>query len=238
MKRFVLLFAIAVVAGCAPNGPSIGISSYATGDIPPAYTDAVAKGGGVPVVMPVVSSREEADAIIAAVDGVLFSGGEDINPAWYGEEVLNETVEVNSLRDFSDSLLVRAALASGKPILAICRGEQLMNVLLGGSLYQDIPSQVPETVGHSGTTHKIGIEEGSILANLFGTDSLEVNSTHHQAVKDVAPGLTVTAYSSDGIVEAYEGDNLIAVQFHPEKLVAAGDDRWLELFELFISRCE
>ena len=244
MKRIVLLLAILAVAGCSHKTPLIGISgSYAPEGVGSTtlntnYSQAISKAGGVPVIIPTVSSREEADAVLAMLDGIVFSGGEDLGPWLYGEEIYNETVFVDSVRDVSDVFLAKAALDSRKPILAICRGEQLMNVILGGSLYQDIPSQFSENVGHSGTTHKIGIEAGSILASLYGTDSLEVNSSHHQAVKDVAPGLKVTAHSSDGIVEAYEGDNIIAVQFHPEKLVRAGDTKWLTLFKLFMSRCK
>ena len=239
MKRIVLLFAILAVAGCCNKAPLIGISgSYMpTGgtSLNTNYSQAVSRAGGVPVIIPTVSSREEADAVLAVLDGIVFSGGEDLGPWLYGEDIYNETVFVDSVRDVSDVFLAQAALDSHKPILAICRGEQLMNVVLGGSLYQDIPDQLPDNVGHGGTTHKIGIEAGSILASLFGTDSLEVNSTHHQAVKDLAPGLTVTAHSPDGIVEAYEGDNLIAVQFHPEKLVRT-DAKWLAFFKLFIKK--
>ena len=242
MKRIVLLLAVLAVAGCAHKAPVIGISgSYSPEGVGLTtlntnYSQAVSKAGGVPFIIPTVSSMEEADAILAVLDGIVFSGGEDLGPWLYGEEIYNETVFVDSVRDVSDVFLAQAALASHKPILAICRGEQLMNVGLGGTLYQDIPEQLADNVGHGGTTHKIGIEEGSILASLFGTDSLEVNSTHHQAVKDLAPGLKVTACSHDGIVEAYEGDNLTAVQFHPEKLVRAGSTQWLEFFKVFIKK--
>ncbi len=243
MKRLLLLFSVLALTGCAYRAPLIGISgSYASEGVGSTtlntnYSQAISKAGGVPVVIPTLSSREEADAVLAKLDGIVFSGGEDLDPSLYGETVLNETVFVNSVRDDSDVFLAKAAVASKKPILAICRGEQLMNVVLGGSLYQDLAEQKPENVGHGGTTHKILAETGSLLAKLYGTDSLEVNSSHHQAVKQVAPGLKVTAYSNDGIVEAYEGDNLIAVQFHPEKLVRAGDKKWLEFFKVFISRC-
>lgn len=243
MKRLLLLFSVLALTGCAYRAPLIGISgSYASEGVGSTtlntnYSQAISKAGGVPVVIPTLSSREEADAVLAKLDGIVFSGGEDLDPSLYGETVLNETVFVNSVRDDSDVFLARAAVASKKPILAICRGEQLMNVVLGGSLYQDLAEQKPENVGHGGTVHKILAEPGSLLAKLYGTDSLEVNSSHHQAVKDVAPGIKVTAYSNDGVVEAYEGNNLIAVQFHPEKLVRAGDNKWLEFFKVFISRC-
>jgi putative glutamine amidotransferase len=130
---------------------------------------------------------------------------------------------------------MRAALDAKKPIMAICRGEQLMNVVLGGSLYQDIPTQVDTLVKHGGGAwHKIGVEKGSVLYDLFGRDSLTVNSFHHQAVKKVAPGVRVTAHADNGIVEAYEyGDRLIAFQFHPEGM-ARTDDTWLAPFRYFL----
>lgn len=243
MRRLILILPIIIAAACSsPKTPLIGItcSRSDTGAtlLATTYTEAVGKAGGVPVVIPTVSSPAEAEALLAKVDGIIFSGGEDVTPAWFGEDVLNETVETDPIRDRSDSLLARAALASGKPVLAICRGAQLMNVVLGGSLFQDIPSQVPETVGHSGgSVHKIGIMEGSVLAQLFGTDSLEVNSFHHQGIKDPAPGIRITARSADGLVEAYEADRVLAVQFHPEKMLRNGDERWIPFFKFFVDRC-
>lgn len=244
-----MIFCLAALAfaDCAPgNGagkaPLIGISCSRSSSgstlLPTTYSDALRKAGAVPMVIPTVSEAAEAEAVIASLDGILFSGGEDANPAWYGEEVLNGTVEIDFIRDRSDSLLARAALASGKPVLAICRGSQLMNVILGGSLYQDIPSQCPSEVRHSGGAfHKIGLIKGSILERIYGPDSLLVNSMHHQAVKDVAPGITVTGRSADGTVEAWETPQIWAVQFHPEKMLQAGDNRWLPFFQAFTDRC-
>lgn len=244
MRRFFLVLAFVLIAvGCARKAPLIGISCARSGNgaslLGTAYSEAISKAGGIPVVIPTISSQADAQAILARLDGIVFSGGEDLNPAWYGETVLNETVQVDSLRDYSDSLLARAALSCGKPILGICRGEQLMNVILGGSLYQDIPSQLPHNSGHGGgARHKIGLEEGSTLAQIFGLDSLEVNSFHHQGVKVPAPGIRITARGDDGFVEAFETRQILAVQFHPEKMLQQGDERWLALFEAFVSRCQ
>jgi putative glutamine amidotransferase len=111
--------------------------------------------------------------------------------------------------------------------------------MMGGSLYQDIPAQLPQAVTHGGgALHKIKPQPGTVLARLYGTDSLEVNSYHHQAVKDPAPGIRIAAYSPEGIVEAYETDQVLAVQFHPEKDLKRGDDRWLPLFQEFTGRCK
>lgn len=243
MRKALILSLLLLGACSAHRQPLIGItcsrSSAGSSLLSTTYSEAIRKAGAIPVAIPTVSSAEEARAVIDVLDGIVFSGGEDVCPAWYGEAVLNETVEVDTLRDFSDSLLAKTALASGKPILAICRGEQLLNVVMGGSLYQDIPAQLPQAVTHGGgALHKIKPQAGTVLARLYGTDSLEVNSYHHQAVKDPAPGIRIAAYSPEGIVEAYETDQVLAVQFHPEKDLKRGDDRWLPLFQEFISRCK
>lgn len=243
MRRFLLLSITILVVACSHAGaPLIGISSARSSNgstlLSKTYTEAISRAGGIPVVIPTLDSQEEAEAVLAVLDGIVFSGGEDLQPSWYGEDVLNETVHIDTLRDYSDSLLARSALSSGKPILAICRGEQLINVMLGGSLYQDIPSQVAGVGAHArGAMHRIAPEPGSVLAGLYGTDSLLVNSYHHQAVKAPAPGIRITARSGDGIVEAYETAQVLAFQFHPEKMVAQGEQGWLALFEEFIHRC-
>lgn len=231
------------VFGCShASMPVVGVSCSRSGSgsalLPTTYTDALRSAGAVPLVIPTVSDEAQAAAVMEVVDGIVFSGGEDVNPAWYGESVWNETVEIDPVRDRSDSLLARAALASGKPVLAICRGSQLMNVLLGGSLYQDLPSQFGTAVAHGGgVAHRIGLEPGSVLASLYGTDSLTVNSFHHQAVKDPAPGINITARSADGLPEAFETGRVWAVQFHPEKMLQQGDSSWISLFGAFVRRC-
>ena len=236
LTAFVLAFACA----CHPvPAPIVGISCSQAGPgtdcLSANYSRAVLRAGGIPLIIPTLDTEEEAMRLLSSLDGIVFSGGEDVDPAWYGEVPLNETVEVNPSRDRSDSLLARAALDSGKPVLAICRGEQLMNVILGGSLYQDIPSQLPEAHAHRGGSHRIGLEAGSFLSRIYGPDSLLVNSRHHQAVKDPAPGIRVTAWSDDGIVEAWENPQVWAVQFHPEAMLRE-DDRWLALFTAFVDR--
>ena len=243
MRRILLSLSLLLAAACSgPKTPLIGVScsrsmSGAT-QLATTYTVAVARAGGIAVVLPTVADAAQAEALLGVLDGLILSGGEDVQPGWYGEEVWNETVYVDSLRDRSDSLLARAALASGKPVLAICRGAQLMNVVLGGSLYQDLPTQFGTAVAHGGgVEHRIGLEPGSVLAGLYGTDSLSVNSYHHQAVKDVAPGVKITARSADGLPEAFETGRVWAVQFHPEKMLQQGDSSWISLFGAFVERC-
>lgn len=240
MKRiFPLLTLLLAMTACHQNRlPMIGIScsrsTSGSTTLNTTYTDAITRAGGVPVVLPTISTPEMAAELLSRLDGIVFSGGEDVEPARYGEAVWNETVYIDPLRDASDFLLAEAALDSGKPILAICRGSQLMNVVLGGTLYQDIPSQLPESLKHGGgASHKIGVEKGSILYGLYNRDSLEVNSSHHQAVKDPAPGIHITAYSSDGIVEAFETAQVTAYQFHPEKMLPE-DASWLVLFQQWV----
>ena len=240
MKRILFLLIVLALAACGRRAPVIGISSgrsdSGAATLSANYTDAVTRAGGVPVIFPTVADSVLASTLIRMVDGVIFSGGADLDPSYYGETVWNETVEVDTLRDVSDLLLMRAALASGKPVMAICRGEQLMNVVLGGTLVQDIPTQVDTMINHSGARHRIGVEKGSVLYALFGQDSLTVNSTHHQAVKAPAPGVRITARANDGIIEAYEyGDQVIAFQFHPEGM-ARTDDAWLAPFQYFIRK--
>ena len=241
MKRvFLLLLLLALSLSCrrAPViGISCGRSESGAATLSANYTNAVFRSGGIPLIFPTVVDSAMASILISTVDGVIFSGGPDLDPSYYGETVWNETVEVDTLRDVSDLLLMRAALASGKPVMAICRGEQLMNVVLGGSLVQDIPTQVDTMVKHSGgALHRIGVEKGSVLYTLFGEDSLTVNSSHHQAVKAPAPGIKVTARADDGIIEAYEyGEQVIAFQFHPEGM-ARKNDAWLAPFRYFIQK--
>ncbi|MBR3388060.1 MAG: gamma-glutamyl-gamma-aminobutyrate hydrolase family protein [Bacteroidales bacterium] len=241
MKRILLIILALVALQACKRAPVIGIScgrtSTGAATLSANYTDAIARAGGIPVILPTVADSALASALIKTVDGVVFSGGPDLDPSYYGETFWNETVQVDTLRDISDLLLMRAALASGKPVMAICRGEQLMNVVLGGTLVQDIPTQVDTMIRHSGgTRHRIGVEKGSVLFQLFGEDSLTVNSSHHQAVKDPAPGVRVTAHADDGIIEAYEyGKQVIAFQFHPEGL-ARTDDTWLAPFRYFIQK--
>ena len=241
MKRILIfLLALTVLQACrqAPViGISCGRSESGAATLSANYTNAVFRSGGIPLIFPTVVDSAMASILIHSVDGIIFSGGPDLDPSYYGETVWNETVEVDTLRDVSDLLLMRAALASGKPVMAICRGEQLMNVVLGGTLVQDIPTQVDTMVKHSGgALHRIGVEKGSVLYELFGQDSLTVNSSHHQAVKTPAPGVKVTARADDGIIEAYEyGDQVIAFQFHPEGM-ARKNDAWLAPFRYFIQK--
>lgn len=251
MKRIAALCLAILLCACmqARRVPLIGISSGFSPtkiSVNTTYADAVRLAGGIPVVLPLVRDEETAAALIKAVDAVIMTGGEDIDPLFFGEEHLPGLGDVNAPRDTSDVLLIKAALAARKPLLGICRGEQVINVVLGGTLYQDLPSQVGgplhhrQTVDATQATQTISIEPGSRLAGILGTTMLEVNSFHHQAVKDIAPGLTVVARTAeDGVVEAYEGIrgyNVIGVQFHPEAFAQAGDPVFTRIFQDLVRR--
>ena len=252
MKRIkALSLLLVLVLFCLPSEarrkPVIGIAPGYKGaeysNLRRTYTDAILRSGGIPFILPQVSDASSASEILRHVDGVMLTGGVDLDPAYYGEAVLNETVEVDSHRDTVDILYARAAIEGRLPVLAICRGEQLMNVVLGGSLYQDLPTQKPSGIMHRQKedgivpTHEISVERESMLYRIMGSDRLKVNSLHHQAVKDLSPLVTVTARADDGVVEAYESNEkgrwLLAVQFHPEVLVRV-DYSWLKLFKAFV----
>ena len=229
------------------DAPLIGISCCYDGSSDSAqenYVISIRKAGGVPVILPRVGNVSEAVAILERVDGLVMTGGEDYAPAWYGEEVLNGSVSVNAPRDTSDILLVRTAREMGLPVFGMCRGMQGINVALGGSLYQDIPTQFPGLEHRQGghlerPSHKVVLDRNSLLYELMGSrDTIAVNSSHHQAVKDPAPGLRITGYSTDGIAESLEGDGILATQFHPECFIASGQDAYLPIFEELVRQAK
>lgn len=216
------------------------------------YSRALWQAGAVPVILP--NLPEDAETVtqtLARLDGLLLSGGWDISPTRYGESPLNETVKVDEERDRAEFPLIRAALERETPLLAICRGIQALNVALGGTLYQDIPSQVETRLQHQQTeprhvpTHTIAVESGSRLAQIVGAARLETNSMHHQAVREVGEGLRVTARAEDGVIEALENPLkpfLVAVQFHPEEIALAPEETasvqaCRALFRAFVEAC-
>lgn len=243
-----LLLLLCLAAPARGKAPLVGISAgFSRGGshtVPDTYVAAVRKAGGEPVILPALTDSAAVEALVARLDGVLFTGGEDVDPARYGESILPDAgVSVNARRDTSDLLYARIALRRRKAILGICRGAQLLNVAAGGSLYQDLPSQHPSPIAHrqdapdGDPSHFILCDRKAFLYQIYGLDTLAVNSFHHQAVKVLAPSFTVAAVAPDGIVEAYWNRRVLAVQFHPEKMLAAGDDDWLPLFRAFIDRC-
>ena len=188
-----------------------------------------------------LADPERAVAEALPCDGLLLPGGGDMDPKFYGQERIPACGEPNLLRDAAEPPLLRAFLAADKPVLAICRGIQLMNVVLGGDLYQDIKplAHVPHN-DHWGKVHTVTVRRGTKLAAILGQDTVLVNSQHHQAVDRVAPGLTLAALSEDGFVEAIEKPDArfcIGVQWHPEWLSAA-DPAMQGLFNAFVAACK
>lgn len=244
MVATVLIVILMHLYGCVQTQlPVIGISAGQPSGTGENYVKAVRRAGGVPMVITMTDDQKELERILQIVDGVILTGGQDVDPARYGESPVPELGKVCPERDAFDVMLVTMAVEAGLPVLGICRGSQVMNVAFGGSLYQDIPSQLPDTyLKHRVNSkdefhHDVKISEGTLLHKMLGT-SASVNSSHHQSVKDVAPGFIVSAVSEDGVVEAIEKKDapfVVGVQFHPEGFVAAGNDSLMPIFSHFIS---
>ena len=210
------------------------------------YRQAILHVGGEPRI---VDATMAADAALQGVDGLLLTGGDDVTPSRYGESAHATTVEAEAGRDEFEIALVTAARRRNLPVFAICRGIQVLNVACGGSLVQDIPSQVTGALPHSLTVppnqsyslaHEIWIEKDSLLSRLMrerlnDADTCEVNSRHHQAVKTIASGFKVSATAPDGVIEAIEDPSMrfcLGVQWHPENFWRTGEFR--PLFEGFL----
>ena len=207
------------------------------------YMSAIQASGGTPLVLPFDISAHEAARFARLCDGFLFTGGQDVHPSVYGAQEIPGGLVTCPKRDYLETTVLQAALAADKPILGICRGLQLINAALGGSLYQDIPTEHPGPVHRQGKPYDVPFHtvtlEGS-LADLLGQKTLPVNSLHHQAVKTLAPGLVPMAFSPDGLVEAFERPAsrfLWAVQWHPEYLFKV-DESSRMLFRHFMDSCE
>ncbi len=193
------------------------------------YISAVRAAGGLPVLIPSDTPPEEAPALVNAFDGLLLTGGGDIAPERYGGHHHPAVYGLRPSRDALEIALVQEAIARRKPFFGICRGIQVLNVALGGTLYEDLATQYPHALRHRSDAkteremlaHGVRLAAGSRLARLFGTERLEVNSLHHQGVRDVAPGLEATGWADDGLVEVLEVPHHpfgLAVQWHPEWL--------------------
>jgi putative glutamine amidotransferase len=206
------------------------------------YLRAIEAAGGEPVVLepaPNGLASQRVDTQIEKVDGMLFPGGWDVDPPNYGEPREEETPDVDPALDSTEIALVRAAVDAGKPVLGICRGQQLINVALGGSLRQHIDGHDMHGHPRDLLAHPIEIDSDSELAAATADRTVSVNSLHHQSVKDVAPGLRVTAHSPDGVVEGVESEDgmVVAVQCHPEELID-GPGWALSLLRRFVERVQ
>jgi len=207
------------------------------------YVCSIEKAGGTPIVLPYCETESVLDNFVRLCDGFCFAGGSDINPARYGEEKKETCGDIIEPRDDFDFRAFNKILKTDKPILGICRGAQLINVALGGTLYQDIPSEIHTTINHRQTeaddfrSHEVEILSGTPLAELLCENHIPVNSFHHQAAKKLGDGLVPMARAEDGIIEAsYLPSHryLRAIQWHPERLY---DEFSGMIFKDFVGRC-
>ncbi|MBU0491571.1 MAG: gamma-glutamyl-gamma-aminobutyrate hydrolase family protein [Chloroflexi bacterium] len=214
------------------------------------YARAVVGAGGLPVLLPLLPEPDLLRELFDRLDGILLSGGRDVDPAHFHEQLHPKTVLVPPASDEVELTLARWALAENKPALGICRGHQVLNVAAGGTLYQDIPSQCPSPLGIDHTwhperprdqiAHTVTAVPGTRLAAIIGTDPLPVNSSHHQAVRHLAPAFVAGAWTPDGVLEGLErpGETFcVGVQFHPEELWQR-DPRALALFRALVEAAQ
>jgi putative glutamine amidotransferase len=211
------------------------------------YIQAIEEAGGVPVLLPLYEEAESFAALRGRLDGLLLTGGGDVEPVRYGASTSPRTQVPDVARDHAEIELTHRTLPERIPILGICRGLQLLNVACGGTLYQDIPTELPDALNHNLTPkvagshqHPIAIQAGSRLAAIVGQTHHEVNSFHHQAVKRAGDAVNVTAWAPDGVVEAIEVADqpfAMAVQFHPERMYTT-DAAMRRLFAEFVQACE
>ena len=231
------------------NKPLIGISlgyNPKKNSVNTVYVQSVLKNGGVPYLVPVTDDVETLRQIVSQLDGLVMTGGEDIDPKYYGEENHPQLGEVNYERDSYDLTLVKLAIEHNIPILGICRGLQLINVAMGGTLYQDLPSQHSQEINHrqeSGTilAHKVLVTPDTQTYKVLGVSELMTNSLHHQAIKKLAPGLKITGKAEDGVVEMIEGypiRSVLAVQYHPEYFASEGDTLMGKFFRHLINKAD
>ena len=233
-----------------PMKPLIGITTNTTTNsygqpivmVQQSYIRAVMQAGGVPVLIPSSIAEDGWDAVYSRLDGILFSGGGDISLDYSPGDPHPRIDDVDLERDSVELKMIQTAASDGKPFLGICRGCQVMNVALGGTLYTHIPDQLPGALDHSYPgnmrtvlVHEVKIEEGTHVAEIYGNPIIKVNSLHHQGLKDIAPSLRVAGHSPDGLVEAVELPDHpfgLGVQWHPEWLTDQESTR--NLFRKFI----
>ena len=226
---------------------TIGITTYARDEegrysIPGLYLDAVRAAGGIPILL--TPGEPQVESLLSQVDGLLLAGGGDVNPDRYGSSGHPEVYAVDEARDVLEFKLVSMALEQQLPLLGICRGLQVINVALGGTLIEHLPDVIEDKTAHclvprAPTEHAIELAADSRLAGIYQETHFSAASWHHQAIGDVAPGLTIVGRAPDGTIEALEmadHPELIAVQWHPE-LTAATDPIQQRIFSTFIEIC-
>lgn len=212
------------------------------------YVHSVEQAGGIPVLIPICEDIETVKAMCAGLDAVLVSGGHDVNPQEYGERVKGYCGTIMPMRDRQDIELTKYIVnETDKPLLAICRGVQILNVAAGGNLYQDLKKEggfehhFTDMYPLNYPTHSVAVKEGSRLKEIFGKTDVNVNSFHHQAVKETGNGFVATAVSEDGVVEAIEKENaggrfVLGVQWHPEMMYDTDEQQ--AIFRALVKACD
>ncbi|HEY0755802.1 MAG TPA: gamma-glutamyl-gamma-aminobutyrate hydrolase family protein [Ktedonobacteraceae bacterium] len=210
------------------------------------YVHAVENAGGLPILIPMLTNLHHLEDLLPRLDGILFSGGIDLQPELYGELRHPATDEGDPQLDEFEVAVANWALQEDIPILGVCRGMQLLNVILGGTLYQDIATQRLNALEHcrrdmprTALTHAIQVEEGSIMEQVLGTRQVQVNSLHHQAVKEPGKGVYLSGLAEDGLAELLEVPEhrfLLAIQGHPEEIYSQVEP-FARLFEAFVQAC-
>jgi putative glutamine amidotransferase len=234
--------------------PRIGITSWHYRDeeerweaVLDGYTRAVLEAGGLPVILPITPAGPAVVAeYLEVIDGLILSGGADIHPSFYGQIVLERCGEIDEERDRFEVELIHASRSRDLPFFGICRGLQVLNVALGGTLYQDLsyrsgtnPAHMSARERRGEPAHPVAITPGSRLACLIGSRELPVTSTHHQVIRDLAPDLAVSAVAPDGVIEAVEGPGrfFLAVQWHPERMAHRHPEQ-LALFRALVEQAK
>lgn len=232
--------------------PIIGITTFESEEkgyhrVSSNYINSVFAAGGIPVNIPIIHNEKDYNNYLDILDGIIFTGGLDVSPLTYGENPLKEINLISSIRDKYEMGLFKKAYERKLPILGICRGLQIGNIVLGGNLYQDINTQVPGSLGHRPKGipndefyHSINIKKNTKLYNIFNKEKIFVNSLHHQAIKKLGKDLIISASSEDGIIEAIESTDdrfFIGLQFHPENLTKKHEE-FLNIFRELIEAAQ
>ena len=207
--------------------------------LPNEYMKAIELAGGIPFLIPCIESIDTIQQVAQRIDGLLLSGGKDVDPVWYGEEPAG-VQEIDPCKDFLEMTLTKLVLGRNIPILGICRGAQMLNVVCGGTLhqhlqglkhYQKAPTNYP--------THEIDIKQDTLLYKIIGKENVRVNSFHHQSIKDIAPGFIVSAVAKDGVIEAIEKKDqqfILGLQFHVEYFYEK--EPFNHIFLYFVKECQ
>lgn len=214
--------------------------------INPLYFGGIDQAGGIPVLLPLHREQDRWEEYLGRFDGFVFTGGQDVDPALYGQEKIPECSYQAPIRDNQELYMLKRLLRMDKPVLGVCRGIQTINVAAGGTLYQDLPTQAPSSVVHAQQKpfdiphHQVALLPGTMLQKIIGHEHISVNSMHHQAVWDVAPGFAVSARAEDGIVEAIEHPEkkfFLGVQWHPEHMWQDYESA-RNIWNAFVSACK